>query len=64
LEREEAVDACAVGAVLGAEASEAAAVGETASGLTLLGGGSMKSSSLQEKFDRLSYEKNAKSPRS
>jgi hypothetical protein len=64
LEREEAVDACAVGAALGAEASEAAAAGETASDLALLGGGSMKASSLQERFDRPSYEKNVKRPRS
>ena len=60
LEREEAVDACAVGAALGAEASEAAAVGETASDLTLLGGGSMKASSLQERCDRPSYGRNVK----
>ena len=64
LEREEAVDACAAGAALGAEASEAAAAGETTSDLTLLGGGSIKSSSLQGRFDRLSYEKNMKRPRS
>jgi hypothetical protein len=64
LEREEAVDACAAGAALGAEASEAAAAGETASDLTLLGGGSMKASSLQEGFDRPSYEKNVRRPRS
>ena len=64
MEREEADDACAAGAALGAEASEAAAAGETASDLTLLGGGSMKSSSLQERYDRLSYEKNVKRPMS
>jgi hypothetical protein len=64
LEREEAVDACAAGAALGAEASEAAAAGETASDLTLLGGGSMKASSLQEGFDQPSYEKNVRRSRS
>jgi hypothetical protein len=52
LEREEAVDACAAGAALGAEASEAAAAGETASDLTLLDGGSAKTSSLQKGHDR------------
>jgi hypothetical protein len=52
LEREEAVDACAAGAALGAEALEAAAAGETASYLTLLDGGSAKASSLQEGHDR------------
>ena len=48
LEREEAVDAWAAGAALGAEASEAATAGGTASDLAFLSGGSAKPSSLQK----------------
>jgi hypothetical protein len=48
LEREEAVDIWAAGTVAGAEASEAAGSGGAALLLDFLGGGSMKSSSLQK----------------
>jgi hypothetical protein len=47
LEREEAVDIWAPGAVVGAEASKAATVGGAAPDLAFLDGGSMNPSSLQ-----------------
>ena len=52
LEREEAVDAWAAGAALGAEASEAAATGGAAPDLAFLDRGSVKPSSLQKGNDR------------
>ena len=61
LEREEAVDAWAMGAALGAEASEATTTGETASDLAFLGGGSIKPSSLQRRMVDYDYKKGVKS---
>lgn len=59
LEREEAVDTWATGAVAGAEASEAATSGRTAPDMAFLDGGSMKPSSLRKGMVGKSYERNA-----
>jgi hypothetical protein len=57
LEREEAVETCAAGAVAGAEASEAVGTGLLMLVLVFLGGGSMKPSSLQEyELDKMGNE--------
>jgi hypothetical protein len=57
LEREEAVETSAAGAVAGAEASEVAGTGLLVLVLAFLGGGSMKASSLQEyELDKIRVE--------